>query len=178
MSTTRFKLKNPALQELKLVWPQTSLSRVLHPTAADSSWCGVTFIASLLSDTPGFDLHRADQLPSIHPSSFTGSLQETMSLHVEWNKRCGLYHSSAQVKYELFAVLHLTHRNLSDSGCAVGADVKCLLLDSQALRAYEHILTYKTPGNLMLLLTAPTDINCNGETDSGPQHSRPVFFFL
>lgn len=83
ISITRFKLKNPALQKLKLVWPQTSLSRVLHPTAADSSWRRVTFIASLFSDTPGFDLHRADQIPSIYPSSFTGSLQETMSLHVE-----------------------------------------------------------------------------------------------
>lgn len=144
---TRFKLKYPALQVLKLVWPQTSLSRVLHPTAGDSSWSGVTFIASPLSDTPGFDLHRADQIPSIHPSCFIGSLQETTSLRMEWNKSCGLHHSSAEVKYELFAVLHLTHRNLSDSGCAVGADVKCLLLDSQALSAYEHILTYKTPGN-------------------------------
>lgn len=92
--------------------------------------------------------------------------------------RCGLHHCSTEVKYELFAVLHLTHWNLSDSGCAAGADVKHLLLDSQALSAYEHILTYKTPGNLMLLLTAPTDINCNGETDSCPQQSRPVFSFL
>lgn len=89
-----------------------------------------------------------------------------------------MHYSTAEVKYELSAVLRLTHRNLSDSGCAVGADVKCLLLDSQALSAYEHISTYKTPGNLMLLLTAPTDINCNGETDSGPQQSRPVFSFL
>lgn len=171
MSITRIKLKNLALQEPKLVWPQTSLSRVLNHTAADSSQCGVTFIATLFSDTPGFDLYRADQIPSIHPSSFTSSLQETTSLHVEKSKRCGLHHSSAQVKYELLVVLHLTRRNLSDSGCAVEADVKCLLLDIQALSAYVHISTYKIPANLMLMLTASTDINRNGEPDGGPIQS-------
>lgn len=142
-------------------------------------WSDFYSLSSLWHTRLWFPWCRPDTLPpSILPPSFTGSLQETTFLHVEWNKRCGLHHSSAKVKCELFAVHHLTHRNLSDSGCAIGADVKCLLLDSQGFSAYVYISTYKTPGNLMLLLTAPTDINGNGETDSGPQQSRPVFSFL